>query len=63
LNSALNVIAKVEDPEYQKLTLRLMDDKSVGVAECIGAAELPIKEVYFQHSETFPTFVLPITAF
>ncbi|KAG0569737.1 hypothetical protein M758_6G108800 [Ceratodon purpureus] len=35
---------EVEDPEYQKLTLKLMHDKSVGVAECIGTAQLPIKE-------------------
>ena len=46
-------IAKVEDPEYQKLTLRLMDDKSVGIAESIGKAELPIKEVLFQHPTSF----------
>ena len=39
------VAVKVEDPKFQKLTLKLMHQKSVGEAECIGTAELPIKEV------------------
>jgi len=44
-NSALNVIEQVEDPESQKLTLRLMDDESVEKSEYIGTVALAIKEV------------------
>ena len=36
---------QVEDPETQKLTLRLMDDESVEKSEYIGSAGLSIKEV------------------
>jgi len=35
---------EVEDPETQKLTLRLMDDESVEKSEYIGSAGLSIKE-------------------
>ncbi len=36
---------QVEDPETQKLTLRIMDDESVEKSEYIGSAGLSIKEV------------------
>jgi Ca2+-dependent lipid-binding protein len=42
---------EVEDPEYQKLTLRLMDDESVEKSEYIGTAQLSIKE-FQPHHET-----------
>lgn len=36
---------QVEDPETQKLTLRLMDDESVEKSEYVGSVALSIKEV------------------
>ncbi|KAG0617318.1 hypothetical protein M758_5G181100 [Ceratodon purpureus] len=39
-----NFKIEVEDPESQKLTLRLMDDESVEKSEYIGTAALAIKE-------------------
>lgn len=48
---------QVEDPETQKLTLRLMDDESVEKSEYIGSAGLSIKEVNLTMFFVFVFFI------
>lgn len=37
----------MEEAEFQKLTIRVMDEESVEKAEYIGACELAIRDVSF----------------
>lgn len=54
---------QVEDPETQKLTLRLMDDESVEKSEYIGSAGLSIKEVNFSIFIVFLFYFLKRSCF
>jgi hypothetical protein len=46
-DSNIWLITQVEDPETQKLTLRLMDDDTLEKSEYIGSCEVSLAQVCF----------------
>jgi hypothetical protein len=46
-NSNIWLITQVEDPETQKLTLRLMDDDSLEKSDYVGSCEVLLSQVSF----------------
>jgi hypothetical protein len=46
-DSNIWLITQVEDPETQKLTLRLMDDDAIEKSDYVGSCEVSLAQVSF----------------